>query len=252
MAVIEAKKQEIIHEVENQGQQSLQRLGIQRNAIEQKVQKIETGIEKRKTLLQRSTSPEIAQLDKTLKTIFPEEVRLKNNKWSVTSKVFDDLFSWKTNHYSRKQSLKESDLSKPSFPRLVHSNQMPQFEGEQCYGECDCVTVEIRTQQGQDCATKARVEDNKDGSYAISYFAKETGKCKASVKVNEEHIHGSPFYVHVKARKFRCVLSFGQQGSAAGMLSKPVGVAVNDRDEIAVTEAGNNRVQLFSSDGTYL
>jgi len=125
-------------------------------------------------------------------------------------------------------------------------------EGEQCYHERDCLTVEIRNQQGQDCATKARVQDNKDGSYNISYFAKETEKCSVSVKVNEEHIHSSPFSVQVKARKFRSVLSFGQQGSAAGMLRAPWGVAVNERDEIAVTEVGNNRVQLFSSDGTYL
>jgi len=41
-AVIEAKKQDIIHEVENQEKQSFQQLGIQRNAIEQQAQKIET------------------------------------------------------------------------------------------------------------------------------------------------------------------------------------------------------------------
>ena len=48
---------------------------------------------------------------------------------------------------------------------------------EQCYDERDCVTVEIRN-QGQDCSTKARVQDNKDGCYKINYFAKETGKCE--------------------------------------------------------------------------
>ena len=36
------------------------------------------------------------------------------------------------------------------------------------------------------------------------------------------------------------------------MFYKPWGVAVNERDEIAVTEVGNNRVQVFSSNGTYL
>ena len=74
-------------------------------------------------------------------------------------------------------------------------------EGEQCYEERDCVTVEIRNQQGHDCATKARVQDNKDGSYKISYFAKETGQCEASVKFNGEHVRGSPFAVQVKPRQ---------------------------------------------------
>ena len=62
----------------------------------------------------------------------------------------------------------------------------------------------------------------------------------------------SPFKAHVKTRRFRSVLSFGQKGESVGMLNVPYGVAVNDRDEIAVTELGNNRVSVFSSDGTHL
>ena len=92
-------------------------------------------------------------------------------------------------------------------------------DGEQCYEARDCVTVEIRNQQGQDCATKPRVQDNQDGSYKISYVAKETGRCHLSVKVNEKHVHGSPFAVEVKPRRFTPVLSFGQPGLAAGMLN---------------------------------
>ena len=112
--------------------------------------------------------------------------------------------------------------------------------------------MEIRNQQGQDYATKVRVQDNKDGSYKSSYFAKETGRCHLSVKVNEEHVHGSPFATEVKLRQFRPVVSFGQEGFGAVMLNRPWGVAVNERDEIAVTESNNHRIQVFSSDGTYL
>ena len=124
-------------------------------------------------------------------------------------------------------------------------------DGEQCYEALDCVKVEIRNRQGQDCAKKARVQDNKDGSYKISYFAKETGKCDLSVKVNENHVYGSPFAVKVQPRHFRPVFSFGQTGSAVGMLDKPYGVALNERNEIAVTGSFNNRIQIFCSDGTY-
>ena len=125
-------------------------------------------------------------------------------------------------------------------------------EGEQCYEARDCVTVEIRNQQGQDCATKLRVQDNKDSSYKIRYFAKETGRCRLSVNLNEKHVHGSPFATEVKPRQFKPVLSFGQLGSSAGTLCCPWGVAVNERDEIAVTEFGNHRIKVLSSDGTYV
>ena len=124
--------------------------------------------------------------------------------------------------------------------------------GEQCYEERDCVTVEIRNRQGHDCATEGQVQDNKDGTYKISYFAKETGTCQASVKVNGEHVRGSPFEVQVKPRQFIPVLSFGQEVSSVGMFNRPWGVAVNKRKEIAVTETVNHRVQLFSSNKTLL
>ena len=125
-------------------------------------------------------------------------------------------------------------------------------EGEQCYNESDCVTVEIKNQRDHDCATEVRLKDEKDGSYKVRYFLKDTGKCQVSVKVNEEHIRGSPFPVKPKPRQFRHVLSFGQPGSSIGMLYGLHGVAVNERDEISVTDSKNHRVQVFSSDGTYL
>jgi len=122
-------------------------------------------------------------------------------------------------------------------------------EGEQCYEAHDCVSVKMRNRQGQDCATKVRVQDNQDGSYKISYFAKETGRRHfiLSVKVNEKHVHGSPFVTRIKPRQFRPLLPFG-----AGMLFCPCGVTVNERNEIAVTDAGNNRIQVFGSDGSYI
>ena len=48
------------------------------------------------------------------------------------------------------------------------------------------------------------------------------------------------------------MVSFGQEGESFGMLAGLCGVAVNDQDEIAVTECGNHRVSVFSTDGTHL
>ena len=54
------------------------------------------------------------------------------------------------------------------------------------------------------------------------------------------------------AKCFRPLLSFGGFAMCVGKLQTPWGVAVNDRDEIAVTEHNNSRVSVFSSDGTHL
>ena len=53
-------------------------------------------------------------------------------------------------------------------------------------------------------------------------------------------------------RTFRPLLSFGQKGKSAGMLHFPWGVAVNNHDEIAVSECGNHRITIFRSEGTFL
>ena len=62
---------------------------------------------------------------------------------------------------------------------------------------------------------------------------KESSKVIAGNK--GANVRDSPLETQVQTRRFRSVLSFGQKGESVGMLNAPYGVAVNDRDEIAVT-----------------
>ena len=74
---------------------------------------------------------------------------------------------------------------------------------------------------------------------------------EASGGMERANARGSPFEpVQKQTRHFKSVLSFGQP--SVEILDRPWGVAVNSRDEIAVSEYGNGRISLFSSDGTYL
>ena len=273
IAVIEAKKQEIIAEADHEAQQSLQRLRVQRIDIENKLKNIETAVGKSETLLKRSTNAELAQIDKTLSTIIPKEVDIERKQVDCDLEGLRQFFfeqneslKTKTNDegigcirtFSSRTKVDQSIAEGKGFTEAIVGIQANfvlttrNAEGQQCYEKRDRVTVEIKTHKGHDNATEVRVQERKDGSYNISYFAKESGICEAVVKVNEEQVRGSPFPVQVKPRQFRPVLSFGQRGSSTRMLNQPWGVAVNERDEIAVTESANSRVQVFSSDGTYL
>ena len=273
IAVIEAKKQQIFTEADHEAQQSLQRLRVQRIDIENKVKNIETAVGKSETLIKRSTNAELAQIDKTLSTIIPKEVDDEREEEDCDLEglrqfIFEENESLKkrTNDegigcirtFSNKTKVDQSIAEGKGLTEAIVGIQANfvlttrNAEGQQCYEKRDRVTAEIKNHQGHDCAAEVRVQNKKDGSYKISYFAKESGRLKAVVKVNEEQVRGSPFPVQVKPRQFRPVLSFGQQGSPTGMLRSPWGVAVNERDEITVTERGKDRVQVFSSDGTYL
>ena len=234
---------------------------------------LETTVEKTETLVKQCTNAEITQLDKSLSTVIPEEVSdvgkqaaadleglrqflFKENKTLVDSLNSDGIGSFQTfvtNTCAHQSTTEGKGLSEASVG--LESNFLVttrNAEGAQCYNESDCVTVEIKNQRGHDCATEVRFKDEKDGSYKVRYFLKDTGKCQVSVKVNEEHIRGSPFPIKPKPRQFRHVLSFGRRGSCAEMVKAPYGVTVNERDEIAVTDTHNHKVQVFSSDGTYL
>ena len=273
IGVIEAKKHEIFNKAERQAAESLERLVIQKSEIEHQVNTTETVIEQTETLLKRSTSAEIIQLHDSLNTIFPEGVSDEREQVSCDLEVtrqfifaesetlmdkantegigkFKTFLSKTCAHQSSAEGkgITEAVVGIEAHFVLTTRN----VEGEQHYEERDRVTMQIRNRQGHDCAAIPRVQDNKNGTYNISYFAKETGRCDASVKVNGEHVHGSPFTVEVKPRQFRPLLSFGKRGSGAGMFNGPWGVAVNERNEIAVTDSGNYRIQIFSSDGTVL
>ena len=87
-----------------------------------------------------------------------------------------------------------------------------------------------------------QVNDSKDGSHKISYSPKDQGKYELTVKVNGKHGLDSPFSNKVKLFQLKPVFSFGKY---------PWGEAVNARDEIAVTDCWNHRIQIFSSDGNY-
>ena len=273
IAIIETKKKEMLNKADKQIKESLGCVRTQQREVQRQVKLLETAVEKAESLLKRCTNAEITQLDKSLNTVLPEEVsyvgkqaaadpeglrqfRFKENKTLLDSLHSDGIGTFQTfvtNTCAHQSTTEGEGISEASVG--LESNFLlttRNAEGEQCYNERDCVTVEIKSQQDHDCATEVRLKDEKDGSYKVRYFLKDTGKCQVSVKVNEEHFRGSPFPLKPKPRQFRHVLSFGQRGSSIGMLYGPYGVAVNERDEIAVTDSNNHRVQVFSSDGTYL
>ena len=264
IAAIEAKKLEIFDDVERRTKASLQKIEKHKEGIEEQATRYESEIEHSETLLKRSTSAQLMQPNELLDKILKEEYYQED---SHRDDGFFREFYFETNHKLLDLvSVEQIGFLKESQTRARQSSADGKGISEaivgleaqlvvttrnkkcqQCYDNNDCVTLEVRNREGDNCTTEVQVQDNKDGTYKIKYFAKETGTCSASVKVNGEHIRGSPFEVQVKPRQFRPVLSFGQQ-----ILKLPWGVAVNEQDEVAVSDVGNHKIHLFSSNGTYI
>ena len=264
IAATEAKKLEIFDDVERRTKASLQKIEKQKEEFEEQARRHESEIIDTETLLKRSTSAQLMQpnelMDKLLKEenyqddsdrdddFFQEFYFVENHKLFDLVSV-EQIGSLKERQTRAQQSRADgkgiSEAIVGLEAQLVVTTRNKKCQ--QCYDNNDCVTLEIGNRQGENCAAEVLVQDNKDGTYKIKYFAKETGTCSASVKVNGEHIRGSPFEVQVKPRQFRPVLSFGEQ-----ILKHPWGVAVNEQDEIAVSDVGNHKIHLFKSDGTHI
>jgi len=272
LEVVDAKKQELINQVENEVKKSIQRLETVKNDMVQEVKISEATLDKAETLLERSPSAQIMQPNKFLNEILQEEFGQEDsaerdevnflefdfvkNETLLENVIYEEIGSFKLSRTKTRPHLSTADGKgiNIAFVGLEAEFVLTtrNADGQQCYDERDCVTMEIRNHQHLDCVTKARVQDNKDGNYRVSYLAKETGQFELSVKVNEEFVCDNPFSLEVKPRQFRPVLSFRKIGTDVEMLRNPWGVAVNERNEIAVTETVNHRIQVFSSDGTYL
>ena len=263
-AAIEAKKLEIFDDVERRTKTSLQEIEKQKKGIEEQATRYESEIEHSEKLLKRSTSAQLMQPNELMDKILKEENYQEES--DRDDGLYQELFFVKNHKLFDLVSLEQIGSLKESQARAQQSSADGKGISEaivgleaqlvvttrnkkcqQCYDNNDCVTLEVRNREGDNCAAEVQVQDNKDGTYKIKYFAKETGTCSASVKVNGEHIRGSPFEVQVKPRQFRPVLSFGEQ-----ILKGPWGVAVNEQDEIAVSDVGNHKIHLFKSNGTHI
>jgi DNA-binding beta-propeller fold protein YncE len=137
-----------------------------------------------------------------------------------------------------------------------------------------------------------KVKEANVGWYEISYQATSRGRHQLHIKVEGEHIKGSPFTVIVikklgtpikiisavnepwgvavnkkgeilVAERYRhCISifsptgnklrSFGSKGSGPGQFVEPCGVAVDDDGNILVADSGNHRIQKFTSDSKHI
>ena len=270
IGAIEVEKQEIFHEIDNQLKGLRERFAMQQNNVEHREGTIKTAVENAEILMKRSTSAEIVQFDDSLNTIFQGEVAdegeqtdgdleglrrlvFRENETLMDKINTEGIGLFET--FLTKTKARQSSADGKGISEVIVGLEANfvlttrDGEGMQCYEERDYITAKIRNCEGHDCVTNVRIQDNKDGAYKISYFAKENGKCKVSVTINGDHVRGSPFTaVEVKPRQFRPLGSLGEQQT----FSRPWGVAVNERDEIAVTDVNKHRVQVFSINGDYL
>ena len=121
------------------------------------------------------------------------------------------------------------------------------YEGEPCeepIKSLECELVSEITGTRMNCSIERRGQSQ----YEISYQPTIKGRHQLHIKVNCQHIRGSPSSVAVKSP----VEKLGNPILTLGEVYGPMGVAINKRGEVVVTEWGENRVSVFSPSGEKL
>ena len=124
-------------------------------------------------------------------------------------------------------------------------------EEKLCYCKDDRVAVSI--QSPTEGELEKTIEDSKDGKYTVKYRTESVGQLDVVITVNGEPLPCCPLRVQVTPHQYQTVFTFGSQGNGQGQFNKPVGIAVSEKTgNIAVADMNNKRIQIFSSEGTFL
>ena len=124
-------------------------------------------------------------------------------------------------------------------------------QGEQYYCPGDYISVNVISPQGGKVGSEVKIIDNNNGSYTVSFIPTETGQHVATIQVNGENIQEIPSVV-VKERSFTPV-GIIEKGKIDGKkLNGPWGLAINDMDEIFVTDLCNNCIIVVNEKGDFI
>ena len=121
------------------------------------------------------------------------------------------------------------------------------YEGKPCEEpikslECELVSEITGTQ------ASCSIERRGQSQYEISYQPTIKGRHQLHIKVEGQHVRGSPSSVAVKSP----LEKLGTPILTLGGMRKPWGVAINQRGEVVVTECDGHCVSVFSPNGEKL
>ena len=131
---------------------------------------------------------------------------------------------------------KESSVGEPT----EFSMKVPQSIG------CN-VQVQLKSLVHPTCIVQASVKTSpvRADTYIVTYIPQVRGRHDLIVKVNEREITGSPFRVFVKIHPTR----LGKPVHIIDGLNDPWGIAVNNNQQLVVSETSGRKITIMERDG---
>ncbi|XP_020601510.1 E3 ubiquitin-protein ligase TRIM71-like isoform X1 [Orbicella faveolata] len=285
LKALQDREKAMMAEVESTVQRKSKVLGLQQERLENELKRLTTTCNFTEEVLRHGNSVEILVIKKQLcdrlndliSSKFQGEPEENDVIYFVANqddvlKALEGLGQIKTSNAFPGMCTVADDMKcatkgkKSKFTVLTRDHS-----GAQCSGGGEDVLVDVYTSDGRTVPAEVRplgsspgsshallsrynsqnVEDNRNGSYGVSYSPFNAGMHKVSVTVRDKHIQGSPFKVNV-VNTGESYLKFGRKGTEIGEFNGIFGVAVDDEGHIIITDCHNHRVQVFNQNGGFM
>jgi len=270
---IQRQKEELITKVENETKTLLERNMKGETELQDKLKKSEAFIRQTERLLERSTGAELVRSKKVIDEHFnqlevPDEIRPDWPSFlSATEATFlenqeisQSMQGTGIGHLDKSATVaKQCSIERFHAPTATAGLETDfevitrNSQGEQYYCPGDYITVDVTSTQGEQLGAEIKIIHRNNGSYRVSFTPREAVQHILTLRVNGEIIRQFPS-IDVKERSFTPVGFIGEGNIRFDnkKFSNPWGQAVNDSDEIVVSDLSNNRIIVVNEKGDFL
>ena len=262
--ILDTRKTELISRLHRITQRKLKELAVQRDQLETAMSQLSSCLGFMKESLETGSQEEVLSMKssvvnqvKELTAVFPLEMLNPSTEADVIFSALDD-FATECQNYGQ--------ISTPDFPDPSNFHVTGKGMETAAVGEMSTAVFQAVNFRGQpyeepvqssECelvseilGTKAQgsVERKGQSQYEISYQPTIKGRHQLHVKVEGQHIRGSPFAVSAMSPVER----LGTPILTLHATREPWGVTINQRGEVIVAECGGHCVSVFSLSGKKL
>ena len=258
--ILKLRKAELLSKVNEEGQKKLKRLATQKDEMETVQTQLVSCLTFVKESLKRGSQGEVMKMKKGVSrqikeitdSIKPDQLppcEVPNMRFSPSPELAQNCRQFGTIHTSNASPEKSYATGKglevavrgEKATAIVH---VCDKEGRVCPEPVESLTCELTSNTNSD-KIKCSVKNIKDRQFEMSYQASSRGRHQLHIKVEGEHIKGSPFSVTVKLP----VQELGTPVRSINGVSRPYGMAINQQGQVVVVECASSCVSIFSSTG---
>ena len=258
--ILDTRKTELIGQLHHITQRKLKKLAVQRDQLETTLAQLSSCLGVMRESLKTSSQEEVLSLKSTvvkqvkgLTTTFPPDMLKPSTEADTIFSALADIATACQNYgqVSAPGSLDpfKCNISGKGIAAVVGEMstavlQAINFKGQPCkepiqLSECELVSELSGTR------TRGSVERKGQSQYEINYQPTIKGRHQVHVKVEGQHIRGSPFTISAMSP----VDKLGVPVLTSCWVKYPWGVAINQRGEVIVVESGGHCMSLVSSSG---